>query len=229
MFRILLLCSIFISMSCDTARQVLSQVTGEDEIAAALRQALDHGVDKAVKELSRDNGFLDSPYKILLPEEARKVVEKVKFIPGFENVERSLIEKMNEAAEIAAAKASPIFLDAIKQMTIRDATDILMGNDDAATRYLERTTRNGLYQAFLPVIQSSLDEVRAREYWTTVVDAYNKIPLVKKVNPELDDHVNNKGLDGLFALIEKKEDGIRNNLNERTTDLLRRVFARQDD
>lgn len=200
----------------------------EDETGSALKEALNLGVEKAVKELSVENGYLESPYKILIPEDAQTVIDKVKFVPGFENVERDLIEKMNEAAEIAAAKATPIFIDAIKQMTIKDATNILLGEKDAATRYLDNTTRPALYSAFMPVIQTSLDEVNARTYWSTVVNAYNKIPFVKKMNPELDDHVNNKGLDGLFSLIEKKEEGIRGDQDQRTTDLLRRVFAKQD-
>lgn len=200
----------------------------EDETGSALKEALNLGVDKAVKQLSAENGYLDSPYKVLIPEDAQKVINKVKLVPGFENVERDLIDKMNKAAELAAKKATPIFIDAIKQMTIKDATNILLGEQDAATRYLDRTSRQSLYAAFMPVIQNSLDEVNARTYWTTVVNAYNSIPFVKKMNPELDDHVNTKGLDGLFSLIETKEAGIRGDKDQRSTELLRKVFARQD-
>jgi len=125
-------------------------------------------------------------------------------------------------------KASPIFVSAIKQLSFDDAMKILLGKDDEATRYLENKTREQLYQAFLPVIQSSLDEVGAREFWKTAVSAYNKIPLTRDVNPQLDDHVNQKALDGLFGYIEVKEDGIRNDLNQRSSPLLKKVFARQD-
>ena len=207
---------------------ITGESTVEDETGAALKEALNLGVEKAVNELSAENGYLDSPYKILIPEDAQQIIGTVKRIPGFENVERDLIEKMNEAAEIAAKKATPIFVDAITQMTIKDATNILMGEKDAATRYLEHSTREGLYSAFLPVIQESLDEVNARSYWRSVVTTYNKIPFVRKMNPELDDHVNNKSLDGLFSLIEKKEEGIRGDQDQRTTELLQTVFARQD-
>jgi len=200
----------------------------EDETGAALKQALNLGVDKAVKQLSADNGYLESPYKILIPEDAQKVINKVKMVPGFENVEKDLIDKMNQAAELAAAKATPIFVNAIKQMTIKDATNILLGEKDAATQYLDRTTRTNLYNAFMPVIQNSLDEVNARTYWRSVTEAYNKIPFVSKMNPELDDHVNTKGLDGLFSLIRVKEQGIRGDKDQRTTELLQKVFARQD-
>jgi hypothetical protein len=213
------------------ADKAAKEVLGEDnslDVGNGLKEALKFGVTEAVNQLSEKNGYLDSPYKILLPEEAIVVVDKLKMVPGFHDVEANLIAKMNEAAEIAAKKATPIFVNAITSLTFEDAMNILMGEDDAATQYLTRTTRVQLYDAFLPVIQSALDEVNARTYWKSAVDAYNKIPLVKKVNPLLDDHVNNKGLDGLFSLIAVKEGKIRNDVSHRTTDLLKRVFARQD-
>ena len=209
------------------AKNSAAALSGEEgNISAGLKEALNHGIDAAVKQLSANNGYLESPYKILIPEDAQKVIDKVKMIPGFENVEDKLINQMNQAAEIAAKKATPIFIDAVKRMTIKDAKQILSGQDDAATIYLESTSRKPLYDAFLPVIQNSLDEVNARSYWTSVVTAYNKIPFVKKMNPELDVHVNNKALDGLFALIAVKEQGIRNDVGQRTTELLRSVFGK---
>jgi hypothetical protein len=189
---------------------------------------LSAGVGKAVDFLSAEDGYFKSPYKILLPEEAQGIVNKVKMVPGFENVEDELVLRLNRAAEHAADKAKPIFISAITKMTFADAMDILMGNKDAATRYLEKTTRTQLFSEFMPVIQKSLDEVKAREYWRSVVQAYNKIPLVKKVNPELDEYVTNKGLDGMFSLVEKKELDIRKNKSSRTSDLLTKVFAKQD-
>lgn len=201
---------------------------GDGEVGLGLKEALNFGVESAVKSLSAKNGYLESPYKILVPEEAQVIISKVKMVPGFQDVEQQLTEKMNEAAELAAKKATPIFIGAIKNLTIADAMNLLMGDKDAATRFLERETRTALYNEFKPVIQSALDEVNARQYWSTVVNAYNSIPLVKKVNPELDDHVANKGLDGLFSLIEKKEEGIRGDASQRTTDLLKNVFAKQD-
>lgn len=200
----------------------------DDQVGSGLKEALQFGVDDAVKSLSAENGYFASPYKVLIPEEARKVTSKLKMVPGFENIETDLIKKMNEAAELAAKKAGPIFLNAIKQMTIKDAMNILMGDADSATRYLENGSRPPLYNEFMPVIQAALDEVRARELWSSAVNAYNKIPLVKKLNPELDDHVNNKALDGMFGLIEVKERNIRKNKSLRTTPLLKEVFARQD-
>ncbi len=200
----------------------------DGDIGLGLKQALEFGVNQAVEQLSAEDGYLDSQYKILIPDEARKVISKLKLIPGFENVERDLIEKMNQAAEYAAREATPIFVSAITSMTFDDALQILSGDQDAATRYLERTTRDQLYESFMPVIQKALDEVRARELWATAVNTYNQIPFVKRVNPELDDHVNNAALNGLFGEIEKKEAGIRSNQDERTTELLRTVFGKQD-
>lgn len=201
-------------------------VNQEDNTSLGLKEALNKGVESAVSQLSIDKGFLNSPYKILVPEEAQKVINVVKKVPGFEDVESKLVDKMNKAAEIAVKKATPIFVDAIKNMSIKDASNILFGNKDAATRYLESTSRTNLYVTFLPVIQASLDEVNARSYWKTVVDAYNNIPFQKKLNPALDDHVNNKGLDGLFSLIQKKEEGIRVDVDQRTSPLLKEVFGK---
>lgn len=197
---------------------------GQGEYASGLKEALEIGVGAAVDKLSAEKGYLESPYKILIPNEAQQIINKVKMVPGFQDVETKLIDQMNKAAEIAAKKATPIFVDAIKQMTIQDAVSIVKGSDNAATMYLEKTSRQNLYNAFLPVIQSALDEINARTYWASVVKAYNSLPLVKKVNPSLDQHVNDKALDGLFSLIAVKELGIRSDVNQRTSDLLKRVF-----
>lgn len=202
--------------------------TPEDKIGAALKQALEYGVNSSVQKLSADKGYLESPYKILVPDGAQLIIMKVKMVSGFEDVEKQLISKMNKAAELAAKKATPVFVKAITEMTIRDAMNILKGDNDAATRYLEIETKESLYSAFMPVIQSALDEAGVRTYWKSVVTAYNNIPFVKKKNPSLDDHVNQKALDGLFSLIEEKELKIRTNKAERKTELLKTVFAQQD-
>jgi hypothetical protein len=205
---------------------VTSLSKNDTDVSAGLKEALNNGIESAVNQLSAEKGYLESPYKILIPADAQKVIDKVKMVPGFQDVETKLINQMNQAAEIAAKKATPIFVNAIKQMSFQDATKILSGPDNAATTYLESTSRTPLYNEFMPIIQASLDEVNARTYWKTVVDAYNKLPFVKKVNPALDDHVNNKGLDGLFSLIAVKEQGIRTDVNQRTSDLLKKVFGK---
>lgn len=200
----------------------------QEEVGNGLKEALNNGIGEAVDFLSAKDGYFKSPYKILVPEEAQKVTDKLKAVPGFANIEADLTERMNRAAEDAATKAKPIFVAAIKGMTFKDAMAILTGNTDAATRYLEKSTYQQLYNEFKPVIQASLDKVNAREYWSNAVTTYNKLPFVTKTNPELDDHVTKTALKGMFSLVEKKEQGIRSDVGQRNSDLLRKVFAKQD-
>ncbi|MEZ4909977.1 MAG: DUF4197 domain-containing protein [Saprospiraceae bacterium] len=204
-----------------------AQLTNAD-ISAGLKQALDKGVEQSVRTLSAENGYYASIYKILLPSEAQTVVNKLKVIPGFENLEVEAIKKINKAAEDAATKASPIFINAIKQMTINDVMGILMGEKNAATQYLHNSTYNALYSEFKPVMINSLNKFGALDYYGQAVNKYNSIPFVNKVNPDLADYVTQKALVGLFALIEKKELGIRTDISQRSTDLLKKVFAKQD-
>ncbi len=198
------------------------------QIGLGLKEALNLGISQGADKLSARDGFLKSSYKILLPEEVQKVTNKLSGIPGFDSVEGKMIELLNRAAEDAAKSAKPIFVTAIKQMTFADATDILMGSNNAATSYLERTTTNELTNAFRPKVVASLDRVNATKYWNDVITKYNSIPFVNKVNPDLDDYVTQQALSGLFGMVEKKELGIRKNVSERKTDLLKKVFAKQD-
>lgn len=216
--------------SCDTLKQVggyLNEPTME-EIGLGLKQALEFGISEGANLLSQRDGYNKSIYRILLPDEARDVTDRLKVIPGFSDLEDVLIEKLNRAAEDAAKSAAPIFIDAISEMTFNDALGILMGADNAATQYLNNKTYQPLYNEFQPVIVTSLNKFNAIEYWADAVNAYNKIPFVTKVNPRLDEYVTEKALDGLFAMVAKKELGIRNDLSQRTTDLLKKVFAKQD-
>lgn len=233
MYKHLLLLLTVLSMSACTTTDILSGILKEyglapSEIAAGLKEALRIGIGKGADILSERDGFYKSTYKILLPPEARKITDKLQNVPGFNRVEEVILEKINRGAEDAAAKAKPIFLDAIQQMTFADARDILMGNDDAATSYLRRTTFDKLYVEFNPVIVNSLDKFEARKYWSDAVNAYNRLPFVEKANPDLDDYVTQQALTGLFSMVENEEKDIRNNIAARTTDLLRRVFAAQD-
>jgi len=200
----------------------------ETQIADGLKQALNLGVDSSVKNLSRLDGFYKSSYKILLPQESRVVIDRLKSIPGFSTLEEEAIKRINKAAEDAASKAGPIFLQAVKDMTIADATNILMGPKNAATTYLNEKTYTKLYETFYPVLVESMNKFGALDYWADAINTYNKIPFITKVNPDLANHVNTKALDALFDQIAQKELGIRSDINQRTTDLLRQVFARQD-
>lgn len=229
--KLFLVFLLFQTTSCDTLQNAIgtaSNILSNDDIANGLKQALEFGIGEGSETLSKVNGYFESPYKILLPEEARKVTDKLKFIPGFNDIENVVVQKLNRAAENAAIKAKPIFVDAIKGMSFDDVLNILMGADNAATNYLYSNTNSQLYNAFQPIIKSSLDEVNATKYWADAVTAYNKIPLVAKVNPVLDDYVATKALEGLFSMVEIKEKKIRTDVSERTTSLLQRVFAKQD-
>ena len=226
---ILSLCFALCLPSCDTLQQLsggLEPTTAE--IGQGLKQALELGISEGATLLSQRDGYFKSQYKILLPAEARKVTDKLKFIPGFSDVENVVLEKLNRAAEDAAASAKPIFVNAIREMTFEGALNILMGPDNAATQYLDLKTHDPLYNEFHPVIVASLNKFNAIEYWADAVNAYNKIPLVEKVNPSLDQYVTEKALDGLFGMVAKKELQIRTDINSRTTDLLKKVFAKQD-
>ncbi len=200
----------------------------QGQIGQGLKQALEIGITQGSNKLSLKDGYYKSAYKIFLPEEARKVTDRLSKIPGFSQIETKLVESLNRGAEDAAKKAAPIFKTAITSMSFSDATNILMGRDNAATNYLQGATQSKLYNEFNPVIVQSLDKVGANKLWSEAITAYNKIPFIKKMNPRLDDYVTNQALGGLFKMVEKKEKGIRTNINERTTDLLQQVFAKQD-
>jgi Protein of unknown function (DUF4197) len=200
-----------------------------DEVGNGLKEALNKGVSSGVDKLSLVDGYLKSElYKILMPEDMKNVVSRLKKVPGFQNVENEVIEKMNRGAEKAATKAKPIFVSAIKSMSFKDAMNILMGEKNAATTYLNTTTNEALYAEFKPIIQASLSEVGFTKYWGDAVTAYNKIPTVKKANPNLDDYVTKEALKGMFGMVAEKEKEIRENPALRTTDLMKKVFAKQD-
>lgn len=200
----------------------------DTDVANGLKEALHNGVGAGVDYLSQTDGYYRSVYKIFMPEEAQKVLDKLKVIPGFDKVEEEIVLKVNRAAELAASKSKPIFTKAIKQMTFKDVWNILMGEQNAATTYLYDNTYSDLYSEFQPVIVQSLNQYGALDYWTQLVTKYNSLPFVKQVNPYLEDHITKKALEGMFGMIEEKEAGIRNDVKQRTSDLLRKVFAKQD-
>ena len=196
----------------------------EEEVGAGLKEALTNGVEKGVAQLSKPDGYFKDPtIKIPLPEEARNAEDKLRKIGQGKKVDDA-IESINRAAEDAASEAKDIFVTAIKSMTVTDAMGILRGGDDAATRYLDKTTRSTLFEKFNPVIKVSLEKVGATKHWNTVFTTYNKLPMVTKVNPDLDAYATDKAIDGLFVQIAKEEKEIRGNPAARVTDLLKKVF-----
>lgn len=228
--------SILFFASCDTlnqAGQILNQ-TGlgnptPTEISMGLKQALEFGTTASAERLSATDGFFaNAAIKILFPEEAQKVERTLRSV-GLGNLADNVILGLNRAAETAAIEAKPIFVSAVKGMSFSDATNILLsGQQDAATQYFHRTTGQQLHQSFQPIIQSSLAKVGATRYWSDAINAYNKIPLVGKVNPDLSSYVTEKAIQGIFQEIAKEELKIRNNLSARRTPLLQKVFSYAD-
>lgn len=198
------------------------------DIASGLRQALDKGIDKQVSKLTQTDGFFRNELvKIMLPQELQKVDKTLRDI-GMGSLADEGLKVLNRAAEDAVKEATPIFFNAVRQITFNDARTILMGSDNAATQYLTNKTTNELYGKFNPVISNSLDKVGATQIWNNIITQYNAIPLTSNVNPDLADYVTQEALKGVYTMIAVEEKEIRNNFSSRTTDLLRRVFALQD-
>lgn len=195
-----------------------------DEIAAGLKEALSLGAEKAGTNLSSLNGYFgNAAIKILMPEEAKKAEQKLRAIGLGKQVDEAILS-MNRAAEDAAKSAAPIFVNAIKQMSIKDAANILKGGDFAATDYLKDKTTASLTESFRPVIEKSLEKVDATKYWNTVFTAYNKVSLTK-INPDLSAYVTEKALSGIFYQVGQEEQQIRKDPLARTSDLLKKVFG----
>ncbi len=202
-----------------------SKSLSSTDVASGLKEALQIGAQQASNKLSSVDGFLgNAAIKILLPPEAQKV-EKTLRSMGMEKQVNDAITSMNRAAEDAAKSAAPIFVDAVKSMSIEDAFVILNGGDSAATKYLQNKTNVQLSNAFRPVIQQSLDKVDATKYWNTLATTYNKVPMVKKVNTDITSYVTEKALSGIFYQLAQEELKIRKNPLAQTTDLLKKVFG----
>lgn len=224
--------------SCATTQQIripqsvsdavnASRPLTEAEVAGGLKEALSIGISKGATAASQPDGYnKNSLIRIPFPQDVKKVESTLRAI-GMGSQVDAFVLSMNRAAEDAAQSAKPIFLGAIKKLTIKDVWGILTGGKDAATQYLKRTTSEELKIAFTPKIQASLDKVNATKYYSDVMGAYNNIPLVQKVNPDLTGYATQKAIDGLFVLVAQEEANIRQNPIARTTDLLRRVFAKQ--
>lgn len=196
-----------------------------DEVAEGLKEALIKGISNGADLASQLDGYFKNPeIKIPFPPEVKKVEDKLRQI-GLGGEVDKFVMTLNRGAEDAAKEAKPIFITAIKSMTIEDAWAILRGQNDAATQYLKRTTSAQLREKFKPVIQTSLNKVNATKYYGDIVNRYNQIPLVQKVNPNLDEYATDKAIEGLFTMIAKEEKNIRENPVARTTELLKRVFG----
>lgn len=225
--------ALFTMSGCAELQQVASQYPGLNspstlEIASGLKEALNNGISKQVSKLTATDGFFkNEAVKILLPAELQKVDKTLRGI-GLSSLADEGLKVLNRAAENAVKEATPIFVDAVQKMTFNDAKNILLGNDSAATSYLQNTTSTALYGKFSPVVQSSLAKVGADKVWTQIITKYNSVPLVSKVNPDLKDYVTNEAMKGVFKMVAVEEKEIRNNINARSSALLKKVFALQD-
>jgi len=210
------------------AEQVAGATVTEADMARALKEALMQGVQKEVSRLTEEGGFY------------RQADVRIGFPPELQNAARTLRQmglgslvdqaelKFNRAAEEAVREATPIFMNAIRQMTITDARNILLGDSLAATAYLQAKTHDTLYRKFYPVVQKNMAAVGADKIYRDLVSRYNRIPFVKPVNTDLTDYITREALKGVYKKIGEEEVKIRTDVRERTTDLLRKVFALQD-
>ncbi len=234
MRNLLIALSLIFTTSCDQLGGIVENYPSsipptEAEIAAGIRQALEIGAQNSVQQVSQVNGFYTNPkIRIPFPPEAEEVAEKAREL-GLDKQVDKFIETMNRGAEKAAARATPIFIDAIKGMTLRDVYDIWRGEDDAATQYLRANTMNQLKQEFRPEIKTALDQVELTRYWNPIITTYNNLPFGEDVNPNLDEYVLERTLDGLFHVIALEEEKIREDPVARVTDLLEKVFGYLDD
>ncbi|MBC5839272.1 DUF4197 domain-containing protein [Flavobacterium muglaense] len=214
-----------------TATDKVATISGTSsglDIAAGLKEALNKGVTEQVSKLTKADGFYkNEAVKIIMPAELAKVDNALRKM-GMSSLADDGIKALNRAAEDAVKEATPIFVTAIKDMSITDAKGILLGAKNSATSYLQSNTTTALYSKFNPVVQTSIGKVGADVVWGNIITKYNALPFVSKVNPDITDYVTNKALDGVFKMITAEEKNIRTNLNSRTSDVLKKVFALQD-
>jgi len=202
-----------------------SSVT-EAEAGQGIKEALSQGVTNAVLNLNKTDGFFGSEvYKMFLPEDAKKVEKTLRSMGMEAQVDKAILA-INRGAEDAVGFAKPIFVDAIKQMTLKDALNIVKGPKDAATNYFKDKTKQKLIEAFLPSVKTSLDKVEATKHYADIINTYNKFPTTfKKINPDLPSYVVGKAVDALFDQVAKEEANIRANPLARTSDILKKVFG----
>lgn len=196
-----------------------------DDIIKGLKEALSVGSKNSATKASKTDGYYKNPLiKIPFPKEAQQMESTLKSMGMSKQVDQFVVT-LNRAAEDAAKKAAPIFVNAITKMTITDGMNILKGKDDAATQFLKSTTSAKLKSEFMPVVKASISKVQVTKYWNPLVTNYNKVPFVTKMNPNLDDYVTQKAIEGLFTLVAQEEAKIRKDPAARVSDILKKVFG----
>jgi uncharacterized protein DUF4197 len=230
--RIFLLIILFQFSACVELQQVVNQLPNggitNSQIASGLKEALNNGITNQVTKLAMEDGFFNNELtKILLPKELQKVDNTLRKI-GLSKFADEGLKVLNRAAEDAVGEAIPIFVEAIQNMSFIDAKNILLGDKNAATMFLQSTTSEALYQKFQPIIDNSFHKVGANKIWLDLITKYNNLPFTKDVNTDLTDYVTGEALKGVFTMVEVEEKEIREKVSSRTSDLLKRVFALQD-
>ena len=214
----------------DSVNSLLAAGSGEldiNTIASGLKEALKVGTERASGQLAKKGGYSSDPLlRIPVPPELEKVASTMRKV-GLGALVDTLEGKMNTAAETAAGKAKPLFWDAIKQMTFQDARNILQGDDTEATDYFRAKIGGRLRDMYGPIVEQHLNSVGAVKTYNQLVDRYAALPFTKKPSFDLESYATEKALDGLFSVLAVEEKRIRENPAARTTELLRRVFARQ--
>ena len=199
------------------------------EIGSALKEALEIGVSAGTDRLSLQNGFFgNAAVKLLFPPDAQKIEKTLRGI-GLNKPCDDFILSVNRAAELAVKEAKPVFITALKQMTVQDATNILLSKEkNAATTYFQRVTRDALMAKFQPIISDALSKTEATRYWTDLSSRYNKVPFVNKVETDITDYATQKAINGLFYEVAQEELKIRSNSGARSSALLQKVFGYAD-
>ena len=238
--------SIILITGCAEILSVLQTVSPvpltEEEVISGLKEALITGANNSAQKLAAENGYFgDEAIKILLPDEAKAIIDNISRIPGGDKLVQDVVLRINRAAEDAAKDVAPIFVNGVKQMTIKEAFNILNGTDNAATGYLRATTYNELYALYKPKIQASTEKkivgnVSTKDSWIALTGKWNtlansvpgRLASLKPVNLDLDDYLTNKALKGMFMKVELEELKIRKEVSARVSPLLQRVFGSLD-
>ncbi len=217
--------------SCEILNQLPAGTFGggsftETEAANGIKEALGQGVVKSILKLNTTDGFFkDAFYKVLMPPDAQKVENTLRSLGLGSMVDKAILQ-INRGAEDAVGFAKPVFVDAIKSMTLQDAIGLVKNGDTSATHFFRTKTTAQLMAAFQPVIKSSLDKVDATRFYGDVINTYNRLPTTfRQINPDLASYVTEKATLALFDQIAKEEVNIRTNFTARTSDLLRKVFG----
>ena len=246
MKKLFIVAFILLLASCAELMNIVQSVgtapLTETEVINGLKEALITGATNSSKILSAENGYFgDAAVKILLPEEARVIVDNISRIPGGDKLVEDVIIRINRAAEDAAREAAPVFINSIRQMTVRDGFNILKGANNAATAYLKNTTYNELYSLYKPKLEASIGKnivgnISTMDSWRTLTGKWNelansvvgRLANLTPVNTDLNDYLTTKALDGIFLKVESEEFKIRNDVKSRVTPLLQKVFGSLD-